>query len=342
MKRENAMLEGKKILVLGGTGAMGTYLVPLLAKNGSQVHVVSLDKKDNELPNVSYKQANALDEDFLNRELKNNYDAIVDFLIYPTKKFEVCHQLLLANTKHYIYLSSYRVYADVDSPITEDSPQLLDVSTNQHFLATEDYSLIKARQEDILEQSSYNNWTIVRPAITFSKLRYQLVILEADLVVGRAFKGKKIVLPEDALHIQATMTWAGDVARMLSLLLFNHEAYREAFTVATGEHNSWAKIAGFYQELIGLQYVTTDTKTFLGILGSPDLKSPKSYQLHYDRYFNRVVDNSKILKATGLTQQDLLPLKDGLARELNDLPRNTVFTDDVATQQRMDAYLAAL
>ena len=35
--------KGKKVLVLGGTGAMGTYLVPLLADMGCQVHVVALD-----------------------------------------------------------------------------------------------------------------------------------------------------------------------------------------------------------------------------------------------------------------------------------------------------------
>ena len=35
--------EGKTALVLGGTGAMGVYLVPELASRGYEVTVVSLD-----------------------------------------------------------------------------------------------------------------------------------------------------------------------------------------------------------------------------------------------------------------------------------------------------------
>ena len=33
----------KRILVIGGTGAMGTYLVPLLAKSGYSVTVIAND-----------------------------------------------------------------------------------------------------------------------------------------------------------------------------------------------------------------------------------------------------------------------------------------------------------
>ena len=334
--------KGKKVLVLGGTGAMGTYLVPLLADMGCQVHVVALDKKDDVPPNIRYEQANAMDDDYLRKILQNDYDAIVDFLIYPTKHFAVRYKLLLENTSHYIYLSSYRVYADSQGPITETSPQLLDVSDNEHFLSTDDYSLAKARQEDILEQSGFDNWTVVRPAITFSKLKYQLVTLEANIVVARAMQKRPIVLPRDALSIQGTMTWAGDVARMLARLLFNPVAYREAYTVSTAEHHPWAEIAGYYHDLIGLEYAAVDTQTYLEILGSPDLKSPRSYQLHYDRYFNRIVDNSKILQATGLKQADLMPLKQGLARELAELPPGTTWNEDPGTQSRMDAYLATL
>ena len=37
----------KKILVLGGTGAMATYLVPKLAERGYSVDVVSIDDMQN-------------------------------------------------------------------------------------------------------------------------------------------------------------------------------------------------------------------------------------------------------------------------------------------------------
>ena len=41
--------------------------------------------------------------------------------------------------------------------------------------------------------------------------------------------------------------------------------------------------------------------------------------LDYDRMFNRSVDNTKILKATGLSQSDLMPLYDGLNLVCNEV-----------------------
>ncbi len=40
------------------------------------------------------------------------------------------------------------------------------------------------------------------------------------------------------------------------------------------------------------------------------------WQLEYDRLFNRVIDNSKLLSVTGLKQSDMMPLYEGLKREL--------------------------
>ena len=43
----------KKILVLGGTGAMGVYLVPELLRMGYRVDVVSLDDIKSDNPNLT-------------------------------------------------------------------------------------------------------------------------------------------------------------------------------------------------------------------------------------------------------------------------------------------------
>jgi nucleoside-diphosphate-sugar epimerase len=328
----------RKILVLGGTGAMGVYLVPLLAAKDYQVHVVSLDKQEYIEPNIFHFQADAKDKIYLSQMLKNEYDAIVDFLIYSTDEFKERYKMLLSNTKHYIYLSSYRVYADNDTPINEESAQLLDVSDNKHFLSTKDYALEKARQEDVLENSEFENWTIVRPAITYSKFRYQLVTLEANVVVARALRKRPIVLPKDSFYIQGTMTWAGDVAKMLSRLVLNPLALKEAFIVATSEHHTWEEIANYYHEIIGLEYVTVDTKTYLQIMGTNTPESALGYQLRYDRYFNRIIDNSKVLQVTGLRQTDLMPLKNGLTKELTALPPNPVWIDSSGINERMDTF----
>lgn len=327
---------GRKALVLGGTGAMGVYLVPELASLGYDVQVVSLDAAVSDHPRISHVIADARNDEYLKVLLQQKFDVIVDFLIYSTEQFRNRYDLLLQNTRHYIYLSSYRVYGG-QFPITEDTPRLLDTSVDKAFLATEDYSLYKARQEDVLQRSEYENWTIIRPAITYSKFRFQLVTLEAPIVVARALKGLPVVLPKEALGVQATMSWAGDVARMISRLIFNSAAYRECFTVATAEHQTWGQIAEYYQEIIGLKYVGVDTEEYLKILGST---AGAGYQLACDRLFERVVDNSKVLRVTGLNQADFMPLRHGLERELSALPRNMAWPDAGAVWQRMDDYLS--
>ena len=325
----------RKALVLGGTGAMGMYLVPELASLGYEVRVVSLDNAVSDHPRISYVKADAQNNEYLKELLKERFDVIVDFMIYSTERFRERYDILLQNTSHYIFLSSYRVY-DGKFPVTENTPRLLDVSTDKDFLATEDYALYKARQEDILQNSGYDNWTIVRPAITYSKFRFQLVTLEAPVVVARAMKGLPVVLPKEALSAQATMSWAGDVAKMMSRLIFNSAAYRERFTLATAEHHTWCEIADYYKEIIGLNYVVADTEDYLKIMGS---SQGARYQLAYDRLFQRIVDNSKILRTTGLSQAEFMPLRRGLENELSALPKDMVWPDASAVWGRMDDYL---
>ncbi len=314
----------KKILVLGGTGAMGVYLVPKLIERGYAVDVASLDTVESTNPNLRYFTGNCMNVEYVGELLKNGYDGIVDFMIYNQDKFEERHQMFLDNTSHYIYLSTYRIYANEEHPVKETSPRLLDESKDKDFLATDDYALYKAKGENVLLNSQYTNWTAIRPAITYSKRRFQLVTLEAPYVVGRTLHGKKLVLPKQAKDVQATMSWAGDVAEMVARLLFNPKAYREIFSVCTSEHMTWGEVANIYKEIIGLEAVWVDMEDFLGIL-THNSQNPMGarYQLIYDRLFDRIMDNSKILEVTGLKQSDLTTLYEGLKRELAGVDADT-------------------
>ena len=328
----------KKILVLGGTGAMGVYLVPKLIERGYAVDVASLDTVESNTPNLRYFTGDCMDVGYVSELLKNGYDGIVDFMIYRQNTFEERYKMFLDNTSHYIYLSTYRIYANEEHPVKETSPRLLDASKDEEFLATDDYALYKAKGENVLLASDYNNWTAIRPAITYSKRRFQLVTLEALHVVGRTLRGKKLLLPKEAKDVQATMSWAGDVAEMIARLLFNEKAYREIYSVCTAEHMTWGEVADIYKELIGLEAVWIDTEDFLRIV-TTFASNPNAfkYQLIYDRFFDRIMDNSKILEATGLKQSDLTTLYDGLKRELAGVDVNTFA--EPKTGLVMDQYL---
>lgn len=319
---------------------MGVYTVPELLVAGYQVDVLSMDDWHMANQNVRYIQANGLDDKILKDLLEENrYDAIIDFMLYQTEVFARRLDLLLTHTSHYIFLSTYRVYSSVELPIRETSPRMLDIAKDEEYLSHEgeEYSLYKARQEDLLQHSPYRNWTIVRPAITFSKLRYQLVTLEAHVLIRRAMEGKVVVLPESAMDVQATMSWAGDVAKLFARLVLNPKAYGETFSLCTGEHHTWREIAEYYREIIGLKYRTVDTQTYLNIRGLNGWSA--RYQLFYDRCLDRIMDNRKVLEVTGLTQEDMVPVKDALTRELANLPSDHSWPHS-ETYTRMDAWLA--
>ena len=148
----------RKILVLGATGAMGKYLVPLLADAGYRVDAVALEKWPTRHPNITPVVGNALeDRNFRMELLARPYDAIVDFLIYNTSRAANLLPDAVRNTGQYIFLSSYRVYADLEHPIRETSPRLIDVSPDVLLRNSDDYSIYKARGENILRSFEKRN-----------------------------------------------------------------------------------------------------------------------------------------------------------------------------------------
>ena len=324
----------KKILVLGSTGAMAVYLIPELLKKGYSVVGVSLDdaKSDNE--KLTYIKADAKDFDFLTKLLESGFDAIVDFMVYNKLEiFEKYYNLFIKNTNHYIFLSSYRVYAD-DSPLSETSKRLLDVEKPADFVTELEYSIYKAEEEDFINNSDYKNYTILRPAITYSKRRFQLVTLEADVLVWRMLQGKTVVLPKSAMEKEATMTWAGDVAKMIASLVLNPEAYGETYNVSTSEHRKWKDVAKIYEKIANLKYIIADDRDYIDILGYDFAKQ----QLFYDRCFDRVVDNSKILSICNMNREELMSLEEGLSMEYKNISLDQVRCN-LPINERMDKYL---
>lgn len=133
------------ILILGGTGAMGAYLAPILAFGDNEVFVATRSKRKSENKNIRYLRGNAHEVTFLRKILKVHYDVIIDFMSYDTEESRERHHLFLDAAGQYIFLSSSCVYADSKTPITEESSRLLDAVDDGVYLQTDEYALTKAR-----------------------------------------------------------------------------------------------------------------------------------------------------------------------------------------------------
>lgn len=309
----------KTVLLIAGGGTLGTHTANELLRLGHRVEVLCLEEKVSVHKNLTYIRGNAT-LDYLEKFLDGRYyDGIVNFIHYTSvEDYRPVHFLLTAHTGHLVFLSSYRVYADLMHPIREDAPRLLDVvHDDEEFLKNENYALPKARCEDFLRAETDNTkWTIVRPVISFSANRFDILMDSGDTVITRAMAGEPLYMPTYAANFTAGLDWAGNSGKLIANLLFKDAARGEAFTVSSAQGLTWKNVADIYTELLGLEVVWVDNDTYME-------KNPRllpggwaHYMYVYDRVYDRPIDNGKILRVTGLQKSDFTPIREGIRYEL--------------------------
>lgn len=305
----------KKVLLIAGGGTLGRYTAKELLSKECEVDVICLEDYTSDNPKLRYYKANA-DLNYLTAYLNDKYyDGIVNFIHYTSvDDYKPVHKLLCSKTDQLIFLSSYRVYADLQHPITETAPMLEDVIKNdEEFLKTENYALPKARCEKFLrEESDTKNWTVVRPVISFSDKRFDLIAVSGHEIIDAARSGKTVILPEAAKNLTAGLDWAGNSGKLIANLLFKNECFGEAYTVSSGQNLTWGEVADIYTRLTGVNFKWVETEDYVNT-------GHGGYILIYDRLYDRAVDNTKILKATGLKKDDFTSIEEGIKIELDNI-----------------------
>jgi nucleoside-diphosphate-sugar epimerase len=305
----------QNILLLGGTGAMGTHLIQLFNGTQNEIYVTSRRQRENH-DNIHYILGNAHKIEFLNKLLQmKNWDIIVDFMIYSTTEFRNRAEQLLTSCKQYVFLSSSRVYADTQPFIEETSPRLLDVSTDKEYLTTDEYALSKARSENVLLQSKHKNWTIIRPYITYSEERLQLGVLEKEDWLYRVLRGQTLVFSRDIASKVTTLTYGFDVAKGIKAIIGEKSALGQIFHITSDENHTWQEIFDLYIKIL-TKHLGHKPKILI-INENPRVPIKCSNpQVIYDRYFDRRFDNSKIKKY--IDTSDFMPTMQGLSKCLEE------------------------
>lgn len=334
----------KRALLIAGGGTLGEYTSRELLMLGWKVDIIESTARVSLNKNQRWIHAQATDA--LLREIVTDtrYDTIVDFLHYTDpESYRARGMLLLEHTDQLIFLSSYRVYADTDKVITEKSPQWLDVCKDEYFLAHEDYAIPKSYNERWLRTCGRNNWTIIRPMISFSHYRLDLVTQGAQTFFLRAQQGKKTLLPAAARYLTAGVNWAGNVGKMIARLCGNIQTLSEAYTLGMGERHTWNDVAEVYTDVLGASFEWVDTDDYLHYATT---ESYGAYcMLHYDRLLDRQVDVSKVMQATNLKPEELISTRNGIIMELEYLAEHPMLvkrfsdTANMEVHQKMDRYL---
>ena len=311
------MYQNKRVLLIAGGGTLGTYTAEELLRLGAYVDVVCPEEKSSTNERLHFYRGLATDEFLKEIFAAHRYDGIVNFIHYPDEKeyFRV-HGFLMSHTDHLIFLSSYRVYANEQHPVTEDAPRLYDViADDPEFLATENYAVPKSKCEDFLRnEHAGEHWTIVRPVISFSDRRLDLLLYSGDEIPQYAARGEEMVLPAMVKDFTAGIDWAGNSGKLIANLLFKEHTFGQTYTIYSGHGMTWDEVAGDYAALTGLKVRWTENlDEFYKAL--PRI-TPDTYIWKYDRAFNRDVDASRVLAATGLSQADFKSVREGIAIEL--------------------------
>ena len=318
------MYSNKRVLLIAGGGTLGTYVSRELLRLGAQVEVICPEEKKSDNRRLSFHQSLATEELLRDLFSKKHYHAVVNFIHYSeVENYKKIHPLLIQNTDHLIFLSSYRVYADEQHPVTETAPRLLDVIEDPDFLENEKYAVSKAKCEDYLRSECAGQpWTIVRPVISFSDKRMDLLMYSGHRVLRAAEQGEKLYLPRLVSNYTAGLDWAGNSGKLIANLLFKEQALGKTFTIYSGHGLSWGEVADTYQKLIGLQVHWCEEQEYLEHHTALREKPSSMWAYLHDRRYNRDIDCSKVLEVSGLSKVDFATVEEGINQELTKLGKN--------------------
>ena len=123
-----------KVLVIGATGHIGTYLIPRLVGLGHEVVAVSRGKSEPYHDNPAWKRVTNLCLDRIEEEKKGTFgnriaevgaDAIIDLIVFNPQSMEQLVEKIIGRVDHYIYCGSMWVYGPTEiAPTTEKNDRL--------------------------------------------------------------------------------------------------------------------------------------------------------------------------------------------------------------------------
>lgn len=307
----------KKVLIIGGGGTIGTAVAEELLKNGCSVDIMCLENLKSNNEKLKYITT-PVNTEYLRGYLSDKYyDAIMNLIHFPDPEDYIeMHKVIAPKTGHEIVISSIRALGDAQHPITSSAPTILDLYErgefpDEEFVKRDTYSMSKCVIERYFNHATrYKNWTIVRPMITTSNKRFDIVQYTFDEPVRWAREGRTMYIASHVKDNYAGVEWAGNSAKIIANIMFNPNCMRKTYMLSTGHRLTWGDIANIYTELLGLkvEWLNPDEyKSRFGLYRFP---------LKYDRAYNREVDPSQMLNDLGLRPEDFKTMKEGIEIEL--------------------------
>ncbi|MFH1068055.1 MAG: NAD-dependent epimerase/dehydratase family protein [Candidatus Glassbacteria bacterium] len=217
-----------KVLIIGATGHIGTWLVPRLVNRGYEVAVMSRGEREPYKPDPAWRKVQRIVVDRKAEDEKGAFgrkvaevgaEVVIDLILFHPDSVPQLIEALAGRVSQYVYCGTMWVYGPtVTAPTTEDDPRQPE----------DEYGRQKARIEQILLEEAQAG-------------RFPATVLHPGHIVGpgwppvgpagnlnlRVFeklgRGEEVVLPDHGL---ATLhhVHADDVAQAMALAAANPQA----------------------------------------------------------------------------------------------------------------------
>lgn len=294
-------LKNKRVIVTGGNGYLGSFLVKALKKEGAEVFVMS----KNVTPSIHNFEVNLTEFDKVQKAIQIIKPDIVyhlaanisrnrDFSIYENMaKINVSATLNLLRAldpfdAHFIFTSSSEIYGNNPSPLNE----------NQIPKPVSPYSLTKVNAEFLIQTycSNHNK--------KFTNLRifnFYGEGMSEDFFISQMINSLK--RGEDFLMTKGEQTrdflYVSDVVQALLLTAKSTQSYQQTMNVCSGKGTKLCDLAlEVNQELV------SEAKIIIGAIPYRD-----------NEVWEMIGDNSKIKEILGFEPQ--VNIKNGIKRVIN-------------------------
>ena len=223
-----------RVVVIGGSGHIGTYLSPRLVEAGHDVVCVSRGQRQPYTPHAAWSQIaratiNREDEAFGARIADLQADAVIDLTCYTLESARHLVDALRGRVAHFLHCGTIWVHGHpVEVPVTEDAPRRPFGDYGCRKAAIESYLLEQARANGfpatVLHPGHLvgRGWHPINPAANFDPQVF------ADLAAGR-----EVALPNlgmETLH----HVHADDVAQaFVQAVAHRDAAIGEAFHIVS-------------------------------------------------------------------------------------------------------------
>jgi 2'-hydroxyisoflavone reductase len=148
-----------KILILGGTGFLGPYLVDELKERG---HEVTLFNRGNN-PILGVREIIGTREGDLVELKGTTWDAVIDTSCHIPSIAENSSKVL--STKHYTFISSIGVYKNFRVLGITENDELAQLECESEEITEQNYGALKAASEKVIERFFPNATLIIRPGL---------------------------------------------------------------------------------------------------------------------------------------------------------------------------------